>query len=200
MPALNEPSAYDRHRRIGGGGTGEAAFRPRLGATVELFGSPITLGPQHALALLCAYVMASLEGVLAIIMLYLGFLLLRAQPAVDVAAAGNGASAAATPVNRLPRQRQPGVWGTIMHFIGPAPEGQAVTLGNLLADDAVDPASSTAGQQVVGGAARSPQPSGAVAVAAAPAPYDEAKAKATRAAAARAAAARFEASARAPES
>ena len=192
MPSIND-SSYDRNRRVGsggassaggdvGGGTGDS-FRPRLGATLQLFGSPVTLGPEHALALLLTYVVAKLEGVIALVVLFLAWFYMKSQPDDEPAAASRPRSA--------PRQqRRPGLWGALMHFVGPVPEGAPVTLAG--ADEVQD-----APQQPV----VSPSKPGAEPAAIpkpTPAPWtaaDEAKASATRAAAARAAAARADAAA-----
>ena len=191
MPALND--AYERNRRISSADDPHGpTFRPRLGATVELFGSPVTLGPQHALGLIGAFAFAGLEGVFAIVVIFLGFLLLRSQPLSPTPPDG-----AATGGAPAPRQRQPGLWGAIMHFIGPVPEGAAVTLGNGLGgDDDGASASVSSGGRAVEAAGHSTARSTAVPPSSASdRPFDETKAKATRAAAARAAAARFEAAA-----
>ena len=186
MPSLND-SSYDLNRRIGGAddaSTGGAPFRPRLGATIELFGHQVTLGAEHALGLLAAYVAAGLEGVLAIVALYLGFLFLRLSGPTVVPG-----PASTAPVQRPRRQRQPGLWGAIMHIFGPVPEGSAVTIGHL--GEEAD--TSSAGQQVVGvTAVRSGPLTTPATTAKVSEPFDEAKVKATREAAARAAAARFE--------
>ena len=186
MPSLND-SSYDLNRRIGGAddaSTGGAPFRPRLGATIELFGHQVTLGAEHALGMLAAYVAAGLEGVLAIVALYLGFLFLRLSGPTGVPG-----PASTAPAQRPRRQRQPGLWGAIMHIFGPLPEGSAVTIGHL--GEEAD--TSSAGQQVVGvTAVRSGPLTTPATTAKVSEPFDEAKVKATREAAARAAAARFE--------
>ena len=62
-------STYRDNRRIGagqprddGGGAGASAgWRPRLGAAITLFGSEVTLGPEHILALVTIGVIGGLE-------------------------------------------------------------------------------------------------------------------------------------------
>ena len=45
--------AYDRNRRVGGAPAASRGpgFRPQFSTTLTLFGSPVTLGPAHALGL-----------------------------------------------------------------------------------------------------------------------------------------------------
>ena len=194
MPTLND-SAYDRHRRIGQRDEPNANFRPQLGATLELFGVPVTLGPAHALVLLAAAVVGGVEGVMAVIVLFLGWIYMKSMPTQD--AAGGVATAGASNAPRRPRERQPGLWGAIMWFVGPVPEGQAIAMGEALQSDdvAARPVNSASQRQAAtASAAAASAPPSAAAVAAASA-ADAAKAAAARAAAARAAEARAAAAA-----
>ena len=181
MPSLSA-GAYDRHRRVGQGDTEGREWRPRLGADIELFGTPVALGPQHALGLLAAGVLAGLEGVVAVVVIFFGWLLYKNQAAH--VATDSGSAALGTARIRQPSQRLPGLWGAIMHFIGPVPEGPPIAMGEALQG-------TVAAAPVEGGAVTRPRPS--------PPPAskswtdaDEAKARAARSAAARAAAARAE--------
>ena len=187
MPRVSD-SSYDRHRRVGQGQADSAGqFRPRLGAEIELFGTPVTLGPQHALGLLAAGVFAGLEGVVAVVVIFLGWLLYKSQPQTAPVATENPPTSGSTS-GRRPPQRQPGLWGAIMHFIGPVPEGPPIAMGDALQGTAAAPAD--------GGVVSQPQPRPSPPPAPAASSWteaDEAKARAARSAAARAAAARAEA-------
>ena len=183
MPTLQD-RAYERHRRVSGGQNDDAHFRPRLGATIELFGTPVVLGPQHALGCLAAAVFAGFEGVLAVIVLFIGWIFLKSQPEADAGMAEGDISTQS--VHRR-RERAPGIWGAIMHFVGPVPEGAPVTMATT--NDADSP-------PITEPIAANHKPSvSSAAQASTWTAEDEAKAKATRAAAARAATARAEAAA-----
>lgn len=62
-------STYRDNRQIGGGrpsnddgsGGGGAGWRPRLGAAITLFGSEVTLGPEHVLGLVTIGVLGGVE-------------------------------------------------------------------------------------------------------------------------------------------
>ena len=193
MPSLNDPSIFDRNRRVGSGDrNASTGFRPRVGASVELFGQPMTLGPEHALGLLMSYVAAGLEGCLAAVAMFLGYIYFKAQPLPPMMPSSETQSSA---TRRVARQRQPGIWGTIMHFVGPVPEGSPVTLSLEESSSPVDN-SGTALRRHSGGAgnttsAQATQQAQAKAAAQTWTAEDEAKAKAVRAAAGRAAVARL---------
>jgi hypothetical protein len=185
MPTIRD-SAYDRHRRIGQGDpSAPAAFHPRLGATLDLFGSPVTLGPYHALALVAAGALSGLEGVLAVIVLFFGWLLLRQT------ASSADALHVPTPTRPSARAvRQPGLWGWLMHLVGPVPEGAPITMSEVLTGESAAPAATPVPARPAGTGA---SPSAPPQTPSASAPWtakDEAKASAARASAARAAAAR----------
>ena len=60
-------STYRDNRNIGGrrndygSGDGGAGWRPRLGAAITLFGSEVTLGPEHVLGLVTIGVLGGVE-------------------------------------------------------------------------------------------------------------------------------------------
>ena len=56
-------STYRDNRNIGRprNGDGGAGWRPRLGAAITLFGSEVTLGPEHVLGLVTIGVLGGVE-------------------------------------------------------------------------------------------------------------------------------------------
>jgi len=72
-------------------------------------------------------VLAGVEGVLAAVVAYLGFLLMSAQPANEATAHGVRAPATA---RAGARARAPGIGGALRHFFGPLPEGRPITIGS----------------------------------------------------------------------
>jgi hypothetical protein len=118
------PREFDRARWIGSAPAAppSGGFRPRFGVPIELFGVPVTLGPEHGIAVALAYVVAGVEGACALVVLFLLFLYVRAAPEEPTAPSGP----------RTPRQpvaREPGVRGFLRHLFGPVPEGNAITIG-----------------------------------------------------------------------
>ena len=124
---MAEGSAYEANRRIGAAREERAAapaFRPRLGGSIELFGSPVTIGLEHLAAVVATGVVAGVEGVCALVIAFLGFLYLRSAPAAPVVPARATAQRRAAPP-----PRQPGFIGFLKYLFGPVPEGAAITIG-----------------------------------------------------------------------
>ena len=123
----DDAELYRRNRGIGGAAANDApaaaAFRPRLGSTVTLFGREVALGFEHLSVLLVAGVLGGVEVAIGIVVLYLGYLMLSAAPPVVPAADAAGG----VPRRGAPRPREPGLIGALKHFFGPLPEGAAVS-------------------------------------------------------------------------
>ena len=112
-------STYRDNRHIGAGRPREdeggvgAGWRPRLGAAITLFGSEVTVGPEHVLVLVTIGVLGGVEvrpsqrlhtlrqqhraprlqpcvsqAAIATVVLFLGYLYLKANPIVPADAAG----------------------------------------------------------------------------------------------------------------
>jgi len=185
---------YDENRRIGRAperpGLAGGGFRPTFSATLTLFGEDVTLGLGHLFAVFATGVVAGTEGVVALVVLYLGFLYMKSAPPT-AAATAPGAGTART----RPRQpRAPGIAGWLRHAFGPLPEGPAITIGG--AEDSGEATAAPAPAQAVGRpAVPAAAPAGralggASCSSAASTASPDARAAAARAAAARAAAAR----------
>jgi hypothetical protein len=194
MPTIQD-SAYDRNRRIGRPTEAAGGFRPRLGTELEIFGTPIALTPVHALVVLGTAYFAGTEGLFALLIVFLGWFLMKAMPAAEAPAVAHGSAG-----RTAPRPRRPGLWGWIMHFVGPVPEGAAVTVSEALSEGTAElsggsfqPAGAAAGATGVPRAARAAAPKKEDSAASAEA--ERARSAAARAAAARAAAARAAAAA-----
>ena len=117
--------SYDDNRRIGGSRRqADAPTRPlRLGAAITLFGVEVTLGLEHLAAVVLAGVVAGVEGVCALVILFLGFLYMRNAPDEPVQPTARGSGP------RAPVAREPGIIGFVKYLFGPVPEGAAVTIG-----------------------------------------------------------------------
>ena len=110
---MTDDSSYEANRRIGGAAAAAAPFRPpHLGATIELFGVPVTLGLGHLACAVLAVIFGGVEAVCALVILFLGVCFLTATPAPEPAPPSDG-----RPRPRL--QREPGILGTLRYFFGP---------------------------------------------------------------------------------
>ncbi|KAL1524317.1 hypothetical protein AB1Y20_019218 [Prymnesium parvum] len=98
---------------------GAPSGRPRLGASIELFGAPVTLRLEHLGALLVAAAVSGVEGLCALVFLFVAFAYARAAPP--------HAPPAPPQPRRAPRAREPGVLGLLKHLVGPLPSGDAVS-------------------------------------------------------------------------
>ena len=176
-------STYRDNRHIGASRPGEddgtgAGWRPRLGAAITLFGSEVTLGPEHVLGLVTIGVLGGVEVAIATVVLFLGYLYLKANPLIPADAAGQASRA-----TRRRAVREPGVLGALRYFFGPLPEGPAFVPG-----EAQDEAAPSGGTPVEAIGTMRPTPETKPAAAAAPAV--ETAADRARSAAARDAAAK----------
>ena len=123
---MADAASYEHNRRIGSAPVPDRAttgFRPRVGVPIELFGTTVTLGIYHALALAVTAIFAGVEGICAVIVLFLLFLYVRTAPDEPVPATQTPRSAGQRPA------RQPGVMGFLRYVFGPVPEGTAITVG-----------------------------------------------------------------------
>eukprot|EP00320_Phaeocystis_rex_P019780 CAMPEP_0119069994 /NCGR_PEP_ID=MMETSP1178-20130426/33340_1 /TAXON_ID=33656 /ORGANISM="unid sp, Strain CCMP2000" /LENGTH=177 /DNA_ID=CAMNT_0007051801 /DNA_START=22 /DNA_END=551 /DNA_ORIENTATION=+ len=128
MPVTPNHSTYRDNRHIGAirddNTTAGAGWRPRFGAAITLFGSEVTLGPEHVLVLVTMGVLGGIEAGIATVTLFLGYLYLKANPVIKADTVGK----AERPVRRR-AVREPGVLGALRYFFGPLPEGRAFVPG-----------------------------------------------------------------------
>ena len=132
MPTISD-SKFRDNRRIGTGREGNreqtgaegGGLQLRFGAPITLFGTEVVLGPEHLAALATIGVLGGVEAAIATVVLFLGYLYLKANPLTAADPGQAGARRAA----RRPRVREPGIIGALKYFLGPLPEGPVFSAG-----------------------------------------------------------------------